>query len=91
MAAQKHDIVAISISDPRESVLPDVGLISVEDPETGVRGVIDSGSATVRQAYAERAVRQHLMLQDTVKQTGIDLLELSTGEDYEGPLVKFLT
>ena len=89
VAARKHDVVAISISDPREAVLPDVGLISVEDPETGLRGVIDSGSARVRQAYAEHARRQRLLLQDTVKQTGVDLLELSTGDDYEGPLVKF--
>lgn len=89
VVARKHDVVAISVSDPREGLLPDVGLLAVEDPETGERGVVDAGSARVRNAYAEFAERLRVELQETVRRTGVDLLQLSTGEPYELPLVRF--
>jgi uncharacterized protein (DUF58 family) len=89
VAAQKHDVVAISVSDPRECQLPDVGLVGVRDPETGELGVIDAGSARVRQRYVELAERARTVIRDTLRRTGIDLLELSTGEPYELPLVRF--
>jgi uncharacterized protein (DUF58 family) len=89
VAARKHDVVAIAVSDPREEQLPDVGLVSVEDPETGERGVLDAGSARVRRAYEEFAERSRHALRETFRRTGVDLLELSTGEPYEVPLVRF--
>jgi len=89
VAAQKHDLVAIALEDPRETTLPEVGLVSVVDPETGERGVLDCSSARVRQAYTEHAQRSRVLLRDTMRRTGVDLLELSTGEDYEMPLVRF--
>jgi uncharacterized protein (DUF58 family) len=89
VAAQKHDVVAISIDDPREAALPEVGLIAVRDPETGEPGVLDAGSPRVRQAYAEQAARERQRLRETVRRTGVELLELSTGEEYELPLVRF--
>jgi uncharacterized protein (DUF58 family) len=89
VAAQKHDVVAIAVSDPREAVLPDAGLLAVEDPETGDLGLIDSSSPRVRHAYAEQARMAAALLRDTVRRTGVDLLELSTGEPYEQPLVRF--
>ena len=89
VSAQKHDLVAISVGDPRESRLPDVGLIAVEDPETGERGVIDSGSAGVRSAWSRAADAARERLRDTFQRSGIDLLELSTGESYDMPLVRF--
>ena len=89
VAAQKHDVVAISVSDPREETLPEVGLISVLDAETGEPGVIDTSHPRVRQAYAEHAEQRRLLLRETVRRTGVELLELSTGEDYERPLVHF--
>lgn len=89
IAARKHDVVAISVSDPRESTLPDVGLVAVEDSETGERGVIDCGSTRVRRAYAEHAEHERLRLTEEVRRTGVDMLSLSTGEPYEIPLVRF--
>jgi uncharacterized protein (DUF58 family) len=89
VVAQKHDLVAIAISDPRELALPNVGLIGVEDPESGRPGVIDTGSARVRRAYADAARRAQLTLRESVRRTGVDLLELSTGEPYEPPLIRF--
>jgi uncharacterized protein (DUF58 family) len=89
VAAQKHDLVAIAVSDPREEELPDVGLLAVRDPETGEAGLLDTGSARVRRAYAEHARRVRETLRETVRRTGVDLLELSTGEDYDRHLVRF--
>jgi uncharacterized protein (DUF58 family) len=89
VVSRKHDLVAISVSDPREALLPDVGLIAVEDPETGGVGIIDAGSARVRRIYAEAARREQEAFRQTVRQTGVDLLELSTGESYEMPLIRF--
>ena len=89
VAAQKHDIVALLMEDPRELQLPDVGLISVVDPETGDPGVIDTSSAAVRRRYAQAAEGARLETRDTLRRTGIDLLRLRTDEEYEKPLVRF--
>ena len=86
---RKHDVVAIAVSDPRESVLPAVGLLHVEDPETGEVGLIDSGSVAVRRAYADAARRAQETRRETLRRSRVDLLELSTGESYETPLVRF--
>ncbi|MEE8412518.1 MAG: VWA domain-containing protein, partial [Acidobacteriota bacterium] len=89
VAARKHDMVAISVTDPRESQLPAVGLVAVVDPETGQSGVIDAGSARVRRRYAELAAEARQRKRDVLRRSGVDLLELSTGEPYEPPFVRF--
>jgi len=88
-AARKHDMVAISVTDPRESQLPAVGLVAVVDPETGQSGVIDAGSARVRRRYAELSAEARQRKRDVLRRAGVDLLELSTGEPYEPPFVRF--
>lgn len=87
--AQRHDVVAIAVGDPREESLPEAGLIGVMDPETGAVGTIDAGSSAVRRAYAEFARGFRERLRTTVRRAGVDLLELSTGESYELPMVRF--
>jgi len=87
--ARKHDVVAISVSDPREGNLPDTGLVAAEDPETGALVVVDAGSARVRQAYAARAASRRQGTIEALKSAGVELLELSTGQPYDLPLVRF--
>jgi len=87
--ARKHDVVAISVSDPRESVLPDVGLVAAEDPETGALVLLDAGSARVRSAYASRAEASREATVRALKSAGVELLALSTAEPYDRPLVRF--
>ena len=58
MVAQKHDLVAIRLVDPREQALPAVGLLRVVDSETGAPALVDTSSARVREAFAERAERR---------------------------------
>lgn len=89
VVSRKHDLVAVAVHDPREQLLPDVGLVSVVDPETGERGLMDAGSSAVRRAYAALAARALEELRQSVRRSGVDLLELSTGEPYEQPLVRF--
>jgi uncharacterized protein (DUF58 family) len=85
----KHDMVAISISDPREETLPRAGLIAAADAETGRPILIDSGSTAVRRIFAERYRRDRERMRGTLKRAGTDLLELSTGTDYDRQLVGF--
>ncbi len=89
VAARKHDLVAISVEDPRERQLPPVGLVAVVDPETDELGVIDAGSARVRRRYAEFARGTRQRKKDALRRCGVELLELSTGVPYEGPFVRF--
>jgi uncharacterized protein (DUF58 family) len=89
VVSRKHDVVAISVSDPREAALPDVGLVAVEDPETGERSVLDAGSAAVRRRYAAAAATERTRTRDTIRKIGLDFLELTTGEPYEQSLVRF--
>jgi uncharacterized protein (DUF58 family) len=89
VVARKHDVVAIAVDDPREASLPDVGLVAVEDPETGTPLLLDTGSARVRAAYAARAASRRLASREALARTGVDVLELSTAEPVERPLVRF--
>ena len=89
VVSRKHDLVAISVSDPREISLPDVGLVAVEDPETGERGLLDSSSPRVRREYLAAGSVDRERFREMVRRTGVDLLELSTGEPYDLPMVRF--
>src|SRR5262249_26121922 len=55
MAARRHDVVAVVLEDPREATLPAVGLVELEEAETGERYIVDTGSARVREAFARQA------------------------------------
>lgn len=89
VATRKHDVVALSVTDPRESELPPVGLVAAVDPETGERVLVDAGSRYVRAAYRERALRERAAVRATLDRTGVDVLPLSTAEPYDRTLVRF--
>jgi uncharacterized protein (DUF58 family) len=86
---RKHDLVSISVEDPRENQLPPVGLIQATDPETGEVGLIDAGSRQVRARYAAAAAEAREQTRQRMRRCGVDLLELSTGEPYERRFVRF--
>jgi uncharacterized protein (DUF58 family) len=87
--AAHHDAIAIQLVDPRERALPDVGLLTVRDPETGGLRVIDTGSAAVRTAYAERGARFDTEVRRAFERRGVDTIRLETGRSYVAPLVAF--
>lgn len=85
----KHDIIAIRTSDPREAELPDVGLISLEDSETGEVVVVDSRSSRVRKLFESRGVAERSQQDDLLRSLKIDELEITTGKPYIKELSNF--
>ena len=80
--ARHHDIVCVPVGDPAESELPDVGLVELEDPETGELSLVDTSSPGVRRAFAETAARDREALRRFFVKTGIDTMTLSTDRPY---------
>ena len=72
--ARHHDVICVPVSDPAERNLPDVGLVELEDPETGALELVDTSSASVRRAFAEKAAEEEGELRKFFLRTGIDTL-----------------
>jgi uncharacterized protein (DUF58 family) len=89
VAARRHDIIAISLSDPRETELPEAGLLELEDPETGQQIVIDSGDARVRQRYAEAGQRRREERRRLLSAVGVDEVPIMTNRPYVQSLMAF--
>ncbi len=89
VASKRHDVVAVTITDPRELSLPGVGLIELEDAETGEEVLVDTGDAGWRRQYAEynEALREARDQQFRV--TGVDAIHIRTDEPYIDPLLQF--
>lgn len=88
--AQRHEVVAVSLRDPREAALPDIGLVALEDPETGGQMIVDTGDRRLRERFATAAQAQATQLQQELAHCGVDQLVLSTDEALLPPLVRFL-
>ena len=88
IAANKHDVVALKISDPLEKAIPDVGLIKVLDSESGDEKWIDTSSRYIREVYEDWWNSHIGNIRNTFKRCGIDYTELSTGDDYVKPLIQ---
>ena len=89
ITGRRHDLIGVSVTDPRERELPDVGWITLEDAETGEQIMLDTGDDWTRKAYANLAADQHKYLRTSMGKSGIDLLELSTDSSYVVPLITF--
>jgi uncharacterized protein (DUF58 family) len=89
VAARRHDIVAISLTDPRELELPNVGLIELEDAESGERVVIDTHDPEVRRRYMDLAVRRRVLRDRTLASLGVDHIAVRTDRSYIEPLIAF--
>lgn len=86
---RRHDLIAVHVEDPRERVLPDLGIVALEDAESGEIIEIDTGSATVRRRFSEEAQRRLQRLIADIRSEGIDTLELGTGSPYLPALQRF--
>jgi uncharacterized protein (DUF58 family) len=80
--ARHHDVIACPVSDPRESTLPNVGLVQMQDPETGELVIVDTASRSVRDAFAAEASTVDAELHRNLRRWGIDTLDVSTGRPY---------
>lgn len=87
IANNKHDLMAVRIYDELENKLPNVGLIQVEDAETGVSQWVDTSNAGVRRYFSDKSRQQEALIKEHFKKSGVDMAEVKTGQDYVKPLV----
>lgn len=87
--SRRHDVIAASVNDAREFELPNVGLLDLEDPETGALISVDTGSAAVRKRYEAQGLARAAELRDTFKSMNIDHIEVGTSDDYLLDLIRF--
>jgi uncharacterized protein (DUF58 family) len=87
--ALRHDVVAVRLFDPAEMALPDVGLVTVEDAETGEHLFIDATDPAFRERYAALAEEAEQALAAALAQAGVDTLELATDDDLLASLLRF--
>jgi uncharacterized protein (DUF58 family) len=89
LLAQRHDVVAVTVEDPRERTLPDIGLARFVDPESGETIDVDTGDRRVRDSY-ERAVTEDAeRLRRLFRRLGIDEIPIRTDTGYIEPLLRF--
>ena len=87
--ARRHDVIGLQVADPRERELPDVGLVTLWDPETDAWRIVNTGDGRVRQRFRDRAESWDRELGRTFSESGADLLRLETGEPYADTLIGF--
>lgn len=85
----KHDLIAVTLTDPREQSLPDIGLVCLEDPETRNRCVVDTSDPEVRRHYEEHSLALSQNRTRAFRGLSIDELVLVTGQSYVAPLLRF--
>lgn len=89
IASKKHDIIAVKITDPRETKFENVGLLELEDVETGEVFVIDTGSSAFRKEFAARSNEDLTNIQRSFRMIDLDFIPVRTDESYITPLIKF--
>jgi uncharacterized protein (DUF58 family) len=86
---RRHDIIAVTLSDPRELHWPNVGLVALEDAETGQMQWVDTGSRHWRQSFSERVVELRTARERVFRKAKVDRIDVSTNRDYVMPLTSF--
>src|SRR6267154_2668011 len=86
---RRHDLVAVHVEDPREKELPDVGIVALEDAESGEVIEVDTASAAVRKRFRELSLSRGLQLVSDFRSEGIDTLQLRTDAPYMPALQRF--
>ncbi|MDH3890229.1 MAG: DUF58 domain-containing protein [candidate division Zixibacteria bacterium] len=89
IANNKHDIIAVKITDPRETRFDDVGLIELEDAETGEVIMVDTGSRTFRRQFAAKADEDTSDLKRGFQLINLDFIDIHTDQSYIVPLINF--
>lgn len=88
-ANQRHDMIAIRIADPREFELPRVGLIELEDPETGERALINTRNNRLRKRFEQLSKSRHAEQARMFRSMRVDSVDIRTDSSYVEPLVRF--
>ena len=86
---RRHDLTAVTVSDPRERELPKVGFLTLRDAETGEVTEVDTSNANLRQTFAQRAADRERTLTERLRRLGIDQLSVDAQSDYALMLRRF--
>ena len=89
MLGQKHEVVAIRLIDPREVELPDVGMVVMEDAETGEQLFVDTHDAKFRKTFFDAAQKREDALALAFRRAGVDVMSLSTEDDLINAILRF--
>ena len=87
--SKKHDVIAVVIQDPAELKLPALGLVDLEDSETGAVVTVDSSSLDFRKAYASHIERLRIEREGELRRANIDRVDVVSGEDFMEPLIAY--
>lgn len=85
----KHDVIALRVIDKREQEIPDIGLIELEDEETGEQLLVDTSDETFQQRYREQIAHHEQQLIHSLRKIKIDMVNILTDEPFDVPLKKF--
>jgi uncharacterized protein (DUF58 family) len=89
VANKKHDIIAIEIIDPREVEIPSVGLLELEDAETGETVIIDTSNPAIRGSFYSQSREERESREKFFKSIGVDNININTDQSYVEPITKF--
>jgi uncharacterized protein (DUF58 family) len=91
LLTRRHEVLAVRLVDRREVELPDVGLLLIEDAETGERIEVDTADRAFRRRFAEAATRRETALQAAFRRSGVDSASIFTDEDLVGAIIRLAT
>jgi uncharacterized protein with von Willebrand factor type A (vWA) domain len=89
ITGRKHEVIALVLSDPRESTWDDVGLVVLQDAETNTLHWVDTGSKAWRERFVARAARFQTMRDETLRKAGVQRVLIPSEGDYLHPLIAF--
>ncbi|MDZ7316089.1 MAG: DUF58 domain-containing protein [candidate division KSB1 bacterium] len=89
IANKRHDLVAVTITDPREIDMPDVGILELEDAETGEILLLDTSSLEVRREFAQRTSEWSEQREKLFRTLAVDSIDIRTDQPYIEPLIRF--
>ena len=89
ISCKKHDTIAIQIYDQRESELPDIGLINVQDLESGLSVIADTSSGEFRDNYKRNWLKKQNEIDRLLTRNNIDIIRIATDQSYVSPLMNF--
>ncbi|MCM2281493.1 MAG: DUF58 domain-containing protein [Bdellovibrionaceae bacterium] len=89
MLSRKHDTIACVVQDPAELRLPDLGLVDMQDPESGEVITVDTSSGRFRRAYEEHMKRVKIERDRELRKSGVDRIDVMTEGDFVQPLISY--
>jgi uncharacterized protein (DUF58 family) len=89
MLSRQHEVIAVRLEDPRERELPDIGLVPMNDAETGESVYVDTHDARFRKRFAAVVQKREAELSAAFRRAGVDVLSLSTEDDLVNAVLRF--